>query len=860
MEKQEGLDEQQDKLGLRLVLDLLLESTKNNPNKADVHRLVTECRSKLFYKYSNDFNNDVKKMFYSLVKKLFIDMLSDELTLMNMKDLIGCDPNNIFGESIVITNNKKKYETVLSRTVLQFCAPSNVLDWIKNEENSEYVFNNTVEKLRADYHLQELKLKQQILEEYPQLMNLKEKKSDIIDDFEVNLLNDNNAFGMWRTQFNVEEIEKLVKLTIDSGSSPHHSVLKKSMEEYKHNDRLIQKILSVNTASEFIDMFNQSQDRHFELIGKIIIDILSEQEDETHTVSELFQLFKSIIDEDNIKVEGEFSDWSDFTKAYYIAKSLFKLKGGTRENIPDGDEYMARPVQKPLEGREDEYLPEECMSVLNQIVTTTYELSRNIKRLKELLINHNFITPETTYDTLVGDNKFNMLLFNSLLLQLPTNIQDSKYGEGIISDFNLIVDMTDTKLNQYLLKLYPNGCDALKNTLINNRRRFRKFLLKIKDAIIEGLELPETPDKTAVANEKKKQRKETLEQKKATKDIVLTTKDDIIQKQNKLLNVVSKPVVDELHDEESEADNDANPEKLVMSLVKQPDTSKDIMTFKPAQEKHTFLGRRLYDGKSRLDEFYTPIEAVEFILSFLNFDDDTYVWEPCCGKLNNIAKCLKANRINVFSSDVQDFRALELENYDDCIDFLNLLSRDPVDVNFVMTNPPWSQNKLFLQRLFRMQIPFCILIKMEVLASNYFQDAKAELPSAFPLYAVVLENKCAKFLNLETKKTVQVGKCIWLIGGHIPSHATELISFFETPGHKRSVPLVYHDKKHVECNDDGSYMSELTENEQAEMNEIMKTEPIMEDDKYYDEDGNLIDEDATINSALIEELSKVDVY
>jgi hypothetical protein len=76
--------------------------------------------------------------------------------------------------------------------------------------------------------------------------------------------------------------------------------------------------------------------------------------------------------------------------------------------------------------------------------------------------------------------------------------------------------------------------------------------------------------------------------------------------------------------------------------------------------QYKFLGQRTYTGKSYLDEYATPKEAVYSLINFfaeLNVHNDTNIWECCCGSLNAIGDVLTEKGFRkLYFSDIQGMR------------------------------------------------------------------------------------------------------------------------------------------------------------------------------------------------------------
>lgn len=105
-------------------------------------------------------------------------------------------------------------------------------------------------------------------------------------------------------------------------------------------------------------------------------------------------------------------------------------------------------------------------------------------------------------------------------------------------------------------------------------------------------------------------------------------------------------------------------------------------------------------------ELYTPPEATRQIIQFL--DKSKIVWEMCYGK-GHLADELKRNNIKVVGKENMDCFLEEPEKYD-----------------LIITNPPYRNNKDFLERCIKSKKPFALLIRLEhlggVRASRLLKD------------------------------------------------------------------------------------------------------------------------------------------
>lgn len=98
-------------------------------------------------------------------------------------------------------------------------------------------------------------------------------------------------------------------------------------------------------------------------------------------------------------------------------------------------------------------------------------------------------------------------------------------------------------------------------------------------------------------------------------------------------------------------------------------------------------------------DFYpTPPEATQALVNFLSLPTGTRIWEPAAGN-GDLANVLEANGYAVTQSDIQtgtDFLTCQKE-----------------DVDWIITNPPFSIADKFILRCAEHRVPFALLLKSQ---------------------------------------------------------------------------------------------------------------------------------------------------
>jgi hypothetical protein len=105
------------------------------------------------------------------------------------------------------------------------------------------------------------------------------------------------------------------------------------------------------------------------------------------------------------------------------------------------------------------------------------------------------------------------------------------------------------------------------------------------------------------------------------------------------------------------------------------------------------------------DEYVTPASVVEVLQKNLigMKKRGSTIWEPCDPKgESNISRTLTGSGYRVISTGLP-------EN-----DFLQL-GKPPKGVNWIITNPPYSQKDDFLEKCFTFGLPFCLLLPITAL-------------------------------------------------------------------------------------------------------------------------------------------------
>jgi hypothetical protein len=125
----------------------------------------------------------------------------------------------------------------------------------------------------------------------------------------------------------------------------------------------------------------------------------------------------------------------------------------------------------------------------------------------------------------------------------------------------------------------------------------------------------------------------------------------------------------------------------------------------------------LQDKINPNDEFYTPNYAIEPLLKYI--PTHSTVWCPFDTEESNFVKLLRIKNCNVIFSHIEKGE-----------DFFNFLPN--VNIDYIVSNPPYSLKAEVFERLFKLKIPFAMLVGVVGLFESkrrfeMFKDNKFEI-------------------------------------------------------------------------------------------------------------------------------------
>ncbi|WP_137598192.1 hypothetical protein [Paucilactobacillus kaifaensis] len=138
--------------------------------------------------------------------------------------------------------------------------------------------------------------------------------------------------------------------------------------------------------------------------------------------------------------------------------------------------------------------------------------------------------------------------------------------------------------------------------------------------------------------------------------------------------------------------------------------------------------------KAKSDEWYTPVAAVEAIVPYIK--QFKTIWCPFDKPDSNYVKVLKKNGFTVINTHIEmggDFLAVEIPECD-----------------AIVSNPPYSIKDNILERLFKIDKPFAMLMNV---AGLYDSKRRFELLERHPVSHLYIYPRI-KFFNDDKKSSV----------------------------------------------------------------------------------------------------------
>lgn len=116
--------------------------------------------------------------------------------------------------------------------------------------------------------------------------------------------------------------------------------------------------------------------------------------------------------------------------------------------------------------------------------------------------------------------------------------------------------------------------------------------------------------------------------------------------------------------------------------------------------------------KDRKDDLYeSPEVAVEALLAVERLPP--FIWEPACGP-GAIVRVLRRNGFNVWATDLVDYDCPDSESRRDFL----LEKQTRVDVQAIVTNPPYKLAREFVEHALKMCPLVCMLLRLAFIESE----------------------------------------------------------------------------------------------------------------------------------------------
>lgn len=148
---------------------------------------------------------------------------------------------------------------------------------------------------------------------------------------------------------------------------------------------------------------------------------------------------------------------------------------------------------------------------------------------------------------------------------------------------------------------------------------------------------------------------------------------------------------------------------------------------------------------SKNDEFYTPYYAVEPLIKYLK--PDTTVWCPFDTEDSLFVKVLKREGHQVLNSHINEGK--------DFFEYIPL-----VEYDYIISNPPYSLKTEVLEKLFKMDKPFAMLVGVAGLFESQKHFLKIQFLEGARRYDELYKHNELKYVFVYSKRisTVKNGE------------------------------------------------------------------------------------------------------
>lgn len=136
------------------------------------------------------------------------------------------------------------------------------------------------------------------------------------------------------------------------------------------------------------------------------------------------------------------------------------------------------------------------------------------------------------------------------------------------------------------------------------------------------------------------------------------------------------------------------------------------------------------------DEQYTPKYGVEVLLPHIQHLKDKIIWCPFDRDDSQFVKVLNYNGFNVVYSHIDDGQ-----------DFLNY---EPQNWDVMISNPPYTNKRVYWERALNLKKPFALLLPLNILSDSVINTTMRERESDFQL---LIPSRRMRFYNRKTGET-----------------------------------------------------------------------------------------------------------
>lgn len=134
------------------------------------------------------------------------------------------------------------------------------------------------------------------------------------------------------------------------------------------------------------------------------------------------------------------------------------------------------------------------------------------------------------------------------------------------------------------------------------------------------------------------------------------------------------------------------------------------------------------------DEQYTPENAVQMVIPFIQHLKDKVIWCPFDKEDSQFVKVLRREGFKVVYSHIecgQDFFEYEPENWD-----------------VILSNPPYKNKRAFVDRCESFGKPWCLFLPINIISDSILNTVFGDMSEM----TILVPNKRTRFYNAKTGK------------------------------------------------------------------------------------------------------------